>query len=65
MLATGVRLSSARTLGTVGLVLILFEGGLTAGWREIKPVLGTALSMGILGTLITALIASSVIAPAR
>jgi cell volume regulation protein A len=47
-----------RTLGTIGLVLILFEGGLTAGWREIRPVLWTALSLGIVGTLITALIAA-------
>ena len=31
-----------RTLGTIGLLLILFEGGLTAGWKEIRPVLGTA-----------------------
>ena len=46
-----------RTLGTIGLSLILFEGGLTAGWLEIRPVLKTALSMGILGTLLTALIA--------
>ena len=46
-----------RTLGTIGLLLILFEGGLTAGWLEIRPVLLTALSMGILGTLLTALIA--------
>ena len=27
-----------RTLGTIGLVLILFEGGLAAGWKEIRPV---------------------------
>src|SRR5688572_20914502 len=46
-----------RTLGTVGLVLILFEGGLTAGWREIRPVLGTAISLAIIGTLVTALLA--------
>ncbi len=46
-----------RTLGTIGLLLILFEGGLTAGWREIRPVLKTALSLGIVGTLLTALIA--------
>ena len=26
-----------QTLGTIGLVLILFEGGLTAGWKEIRP----------------------------
>jgi cell volume regulation protein A len=46
-----------RTLGTIGLVLILFEGGLTAGWREIRPVLGTALSLALIGTLITAVLA--------
>ncbi len=46
-----------RTLGTVALVLILFEGGLTAGWKEIRPVLGTAASLSTLGTLLTAVIA--------
>ncbi len=44
----------ARTLGTVALVLILFEGGLTAGWSEIRPVLGTAASLATLGTIVTA-----------
>jgi potassium/hydrogen antiporter len=47
----------ARTLGTVALVLILFEGGLTAGWSEIRPVLGTAASLATVGTLLTAAIA--------
>ena len=46
-----------RTLGTIGLVLILFEGGLTAGWKEIRPVLATAISLGTIGTILTALIA--------
>jgi len=46
----------ARALGTVGLVLILFEGGLTAGWREIRPVLGTAMSLALVGTVVTAAI---------
>jgi potassium/hydrogen antiporter len=45
-----------RTLGTIGLVLILFEGGLTAGWKEIRPVLPTAISLGTVGTILTALI---------
>jgi cell volume regulation protein A len=45
-----------RTLGTIGLVLILFEGGLTAGFGEIRPVLGTAISLATVGTVITALI---------
>src|SRR4029078_99073 len=47
----------ARTLGTIALVLILFEGGLTAGWGEIRPVLGTAASLATVGTGGTAAIA--------
>ncbi|MGN6816502.1 MAG: potassium/proton antiporter [Solirubrobacterales bacterium] len=47
----------ARTLGTIALVLIIFEGGLTAGWSEIRPVLGTAVSLATVGTAITAAIA--------
>jgi cell volume regulation protein A len=47
----------ARTLGTIALVLILFEGGLTAGWSEIRPVLGTAASLATVGTIVTACVA--------
>jgi cell volume regulation protein A len=47
----------ARTLGTIALVLILFEGGLTSGWSEVRPVLGTAASLATLGTLATAVVA--------
>jgi len=47
----------ARTLGTIALVLIIFEGGLTAGWSEIRPVLGTAASLATIGTALTAIIA--------
>ena len=47
----------ARTLGTIALILILFEGGLTAGWSEIRPVLGTAASLATIGTIVTALVA--------
>lgn len=47
----------ARTLGTIALVLILFEGGLSSGWREIRPVLGTAASLATIGTTATALAA--------
>src|SRR6478735_6167955 len=46
----------ARTIGVVALALILFEGGLTAGFREIKPVLPTAISLALVGTLVTAVI---------
>jgi cell volume regulation protein A len=47
----------ARTLGTIALILILFEGGLTAGWSEIRPVLGTAASLATIGTVVTAAVA--------
>jgi len=47
----------ARTIGIVALVLILFEGGLSAGYAEIRPVLRESLSLALLGTLGTAAIA--------
>jgi cell volume regulation protein A len=46
----------ARTIGVIALALILFEGGLAAGLPEIRPVLGSALSLALLGTLLTAVI---------
>jgi cell volume regulation protein A len=44
----------ARTVGIVALALILFEGGLAAGFPEIRPVLGPSLMLAVGGTLITA-----------
>src|SRR5919202_5325061 len=41
----------ARTIGVVALALILFEGGLSAGFGEIPPVVGSALSLAFVGTL--------------
>jgi potassium/hydrogen antiporter len=46
----------ARTIGIIALALILFEGGLGAGWSEIRPVLRGALPLATLGTLVTAAI---------
>jgi potassium/hydrogen antiporter len=46
----------ARDIGIVALALILFEGGLNAGFAEIRPVLGTVVSLAFLGTLVTAAI---------
>jgi len=46
----------ARTVGTIALALILFEGGLAAGFGELRPVLGAATALAVLGTLGTALI---------
>jgi cell volume regulation protein A len=44
----------ARTIGIICLALILFEGGLGMRYSELRPVLGSALSLAGLGTLITA-----------
>lgn len=46
----------ARDVGIVALALILFEGGLDAGFGEIRPVLKPVISLALLGTLITAAI---------
>jgi potassium/hydrogen antiporter len=45
-----------RTIGIIALALILFDGGLRAGFQEIRPVLGPSISLAFLGTLITAAI---------
>jgi cell volume regulation protein A len=46
----------ARTIGIIALALILFEGGLAAGLPEIRPVIGSALSLALVGTLLTAMV---------
>src|ERR1700759_3598182 len=45
-----------RPDGVIALALILFEGGLTAGFAEIRPVLAPSISLATVGTLITALV---------
>src|SRR3954447_3275734 len=52
----------ARTVGIVALALILFEGGLAAGFPEIRPVLGPSLTLAIAGTFITAVVTGLVAA---
>ncbi|MEA2369937.1 MAG: potassium/hydrogen antiporter [Solirubrobacteraceae bacterium] len=47
----------ARTIGSIALLLILYEGGLGAGFRTIRPVLGPAVSLAIVATIVTAVIA--------
>jgi potassium/hydrogen antiporter len=47
----------AETIGVVALALILFEGGLAAGWGEIRPVLRPAIGLAVPGTIITAVVA--------
>jgi cell volume regulation protein A len=47
----------ARTIGVIALAVILFEGGLSSGLPEIRPVLWPAISLATLGTALTAVIA--------
>lgn len=47
----------ARTIGVVGLVAILFEGGLTTDWRDIRRVAAPAAALSTLGVAITAAVA--------
>jgi potassium/hydrogen antiporter len=46
----------ARRIGIIALALILFEGGLTSGLMEIRPVLAPALALAIIGTVVTAVV---------
>ena len=47
----------ARLIGTVALIVILYEGGLQTGLRKLRPVLVPAISLATVGTVVTALIA--------
>jgi len=47
----------ARDIGIVALALIIFEGGLGTRVEDLRPVWGAAISLSVLGTLLTAAIA--------
>ena len=44
----------ARQAGIVAVALILFEGGLSSGFEEIRPVVWTSIALATVGTLATA-----------
>src|SRR5438046_5820369 len=52
----------ARTIGVSALALILFEGGLTGGLLHVRPVLGAAAALAVVGTLVTAAVVGLVAA---
>ena len=43
----------ARSIGIVGLIAILFEGGLTTEWRDVRPVVGPAFLLSTVGVVVT------------
>lgn len=46
----------ARTVATVGLLAILWEGGLTTAWRDVRPVLLPASLLATAGVVVTAVV---------
>jgi len=55
----GIRFDDAdltRTLGTIGLVLIIAEGGLTARWSALKPVLGVSAMLATVGVAVSVVV---------
>src|SRR3954449_12898550 len=45
---------TAQNAAILALALILYEGGLSSGWAEIRPVIGPSVMLATAGTLITA-----------
>jgi cell volume regulation protein A len=50
----------ARTVGIIGLAIILFEGGITTPWRAIRPVLVPAATLSTVGVVVSTLITGAV-----
>lgn len=48
-----------RRIGTVGLGLILYEGGLQSSWRRLREVAAPAALLGTVGVVVTAAIAGA------
>jgi cell volume regulation protein A len=46
----------ARSIGIVGLIAILFEGGLTTPWRDLRPVAAPAAVLSTVGVVVTAVL---------
>ena len=45
---------AAQDAAILALALILYEGGLSSGWAEIRPVIGPSIALATVGTLLTA-----------
>jgi potassium/hydrogen antiporter len=53
---------AAQSAAVIALALILYEGGLSSGWSEIRPVIGVSIALATLGTIITAALTALVAA---
>jgi cell volume regulation protein A len=60
----GIRFDDAeltRTLGFCALILIIAEGGLTARWSTLRPVLGLAATLSTLGVVVSIAVVGTVL----
>ncbi|MGI5237204.1 potassium/proton antiporter [Dactylosporangium sp. CA-139066] len=60
----GIRFADAeltRTLGICALVVIIAEGGLTARWSTLRPVLGPAAVLSTLGVVVSVAVVGAVV----
>ncbi len=53
---------TAQSAAVVALALILYEGGLSSGWAEIRPAIGVSIALATLGTMVTATLTALVAA---
>src|SRR5689334_4842685 len=49
----------ARWIGTAGLILILFEGGLGTRWGDLRPILGPVVVLSTLGVVVTSAVVAA------
>src|ERR1700754_4917403 len=54
---------AAQAAAIMALALILYEGGLSSGWDEIRPVIGVSIALATVGTIITAALTAAVALP--
>ncbi len=53
-LESALSIRTVTRIGTVALIVILFDGGLQLGWRSVRGSAWPTLSLGVLGTFATA-----------
>lgn len=52
----------AQSAGIVALAFILFAGGLSTSWADVRPVLGPGIALATVGVVVTALVAGGIAA---
>lgn len=54
VLASPLSIQAVEQIVTVALILILFEGGMHIGWRQLRHSVGPVVTVGVVGTFLTA-----------